>query len=132
MELVEYIGGWVLVEGEVTAKDDEDKLGYYWGINTVEGRGAWAGDTLKIWFKNENHVCWKNDTPYVTSPDIISIVDRATGDPIPNPLVEPGQDVAVVAMPARPQFTTEKGIGILGPRYFGFDIDYRPIGEVMR
>ncbi|MFW5642942.1 MAG: DUF917 domain-containing protein, partial [Alkalispirochaeta sp.] len=124
-ELVQYIGGWILLEGEVTAKDDEDKLGYYWGTNTVTGKGAHEGDTLKIWFKNENHVCWKNDEPYVTSPDIISIVDRKTGDPIPNPLVEAGQDVAVVAMPARPQFMTEKGIGILGPRYFGFDIDYR-------
>lgn len=130
-ELMQKLEGWVLIEGEVTSKDDEDKLGYYWGTNTIRGKGQYEGDEVKVWFKNENHVSWKNGQPFVTSPDIISLVDLESGDPIPNPLVEPGQQVAVVAMKARPQFRTPKGIDILGPRYFGFDIDYRPVEEIL-
>jgi DUF917 family protein len=28
-------------------------------------------------------------------------------------------------------FRSERGLGCAGPRYFGFDIDYRPIEELL-
>lgn len=127
--LVDALQGLMLFEGEITAKDDEDKLGYYWGTHTISGNRNWAGDSMKVWFKNENHVCWLNDRPFVTSPDLICIVDRDSGEPIPNPLVEPGQSVAVIAIPARQQFRSQQGIDVLGPRYFGFDFDHTPVLE---
>ena len=35
---------------------------------------SWGGDrgfsgTLRVWFKNENHVSWLDGKPYVASPD---------------------------------------------------------------
>jgi DUF917 family protein len=126
-----HLGGWVLGRGRVAAKDDEDRLGYYWGTYRVEGADADAGRSFKVWFKNENHVLWRDDQPLVTSPDIIALVDRTTGEPIPNPLVEPGQEVALVGLPAPGHFRSAAGLAVLGPRYFGFDIDYRPIEEAI-
>ncbi|MFR9064908.1 MAG: hypothetical protein ACLVJO_14695 [[Clostridium] scindens] len=33
--------------------------GYYWGTITVR---SIEDEEFKIWFKNENHVCWKTDS----------------------------------------------------------------------
>lgn len=128
---LEALGGWEIMRGTLVSKDDEDRIGYYWGINTIDGDGAFEGRQAKIWFKNEHHVCWVDDIPAVTSPDIIVIVDSLTGEPVPNPLAMPGMKVTVLGFACRPEFKNQKAIDILGPRYFGFDIDYRPIEETM-
>lgn len=74
-------------------------------------------------------MCWVDDVPVVTSPDLIVLVETMSGEPIPNPLANVGQDVTVLALPAPPVFRCQKGIEILGPRYFGFDFDYEPLGS---
>lgn len=131
-ELVSSLGGWVLIKGTVSKKEWEDKLGYYWGTHTITGEGEYKGDTIKIWFKNENHICWKNDEVLVTSPDIITVVDAVTGEPYANPVLKEGDKVAVIGLKARQVFRSEKGIGILGPKAFGFDYEYVPIEERMK
>ncbi|MGI9953081.1 DUF917 domain-containing protein [Moorellaceae bacterium AZ2] len=128
-EVTKALGGWVLIKGTVTQKEWEDRVGYYWGTHTITGEGEFAGDVVKVWFKNENHICWKNNNVLVTSPDIITVVEASTGEPIPNPKLKEGDRVAVIGLKARPVFRSEKGIGILGPRAFGFDFDYVPIEE---
>lgn len=129
--LVTELQGWVLARGTVTGKDTEDKGGYYYGTHTIRGTGADEGNTYKIWFKNENHIMWKNDQPYVTSPDIITVVDARTGEPFPNPLLAVGDEVCVIGLRANPAFRSEKGVSILGPKYFKFDYEYVPIEERM-
>jgi hypothetical protein len=128
-EVINNLGGYLLATGEVTKKETEDKLGYYWGTHTITGDGEFKDNIYKIWFKNENHVMWKNETPYVTSPDIIVVVDAKTGEPFANPILEEGDKVAVIGLKARDAFRNERGVGVLGPRYFGFDIDYRYIED---
>ncbi|MDR1134454.1 MAG: DUF917 domain-containing protein [Synergistaceae bacterium] len=123
-ELVGNLGGFELGRGVITIKDDYDKEGYYWGYVTVDC----GGFKLKYWFKNENHVLWKDDVPFVTSPDIIAAVDTDTWEPVPNPLSHTGQKVALVALPCKPQQETTD---LLTPRYFGFDIDHIPLKKVM-
>lgn len=122
--LLEAFGGWELGRGVITAKEDSDEGGYYWGAVTVDC----GSDELKYWFKNENHVVWKNGEPYVTSPDIIAAIDLETGEPVPNPLSHTGQKIALVALPCKPQ---QENAALLMPRYFGFDIDHVPLREVM-
>lgn len=131
-KMVEKLDGWLLAKGEITKIDDYDKNGYYWGDIFIDGSGEFSEDFFRIWFKNENHVCWKNGEPYITSPDLICIVDLLTGEPIPNPKIMAGQKVAVIGVKAREQIRTEEAISVLGPRYFGFDIDYKPIEETLK
>lgn len=128
--ILEKLDGFLLGKGKVVKKDTEDREGYYWGTHTIEGEDEFKNDIIKVWFKNENHVAWKNDRVIATSPDIIVVVDAKTGEPIANPLLEEGDKVAVLGFKARDIFRTEKGVGILGPRYFGFDFDYKPIEEL--
>ena len=58
-------------------------------------------------------------------------VDAKTGEPYANPILAVGNEVSVIGLKANPVFRTEKGIAILGPRYFKLDFDYTPIEEVM-
>ena len=125
----EFTGGWLLFEGEVAKKEWEDRDGYMFGTTHIEGKGEFRGHTFKVWFKNENHVSWLDDEPFVTSPDLVVIVDRKSGEGITNTLLEAGQEVAVIGVKGLEAFRSEKGLGGAGPRYFGFDIDFVPIGE---
>jgi len=131
-KLVNALSGWILIKGIVFKKEWEDRVGYYWGTHSIEGTGEFSGNQLKIWFKNENHVAWENNSVIATSLDIISVVDLKTGDPIANPNLKEGDEIAVIALKARPQFRNSKGIGILGPRHFGFDFDYVPIEKLVK
>ncbi|NCB30542.1 MAG: DUF917 domain-containing protein [Clostridia bacterium] len=123
-ELMAARNGYELGRGTITAKDDYDAEGYYWGTVTVDC----GKDELKYWFKNENHVVWKNGKPYVTSPDIIAAIDTDTGEPVPNPLSHVGQHVALVALPCKPE---QENTTLLTPKYFGFDIEHVPVRELM-
>jgi len=67
----------------------------------------------------------------VTSPDMLIVVDRESGEPFANAALAEGQRVAVIGLRAIEQFRSPKGIDILGPKHFGFDIDYVPIEELV-
>jgi hypothetical protein len=68
------------------------------------------------------------------SPDFICNLDPKSGDTVfgrglgayPRRGRRVGQDSSVA------MWWTPKGIGVFGPRYFGFDFDYRPIEEIPR
>jgi DUF917 family protein len=126
-EIKKLLDGWVISRGKVIKKEWEDRIGYYWGTHTIAGEGEFKDVITKIWFKNENHICWRNDRVLFTSPDMIIVVDAITGEPIANPKISEGDHVAVIGLKARPMFRTKKGVGILGPKAFGFDYEYVPI-----
>ncbi len=129
---LEFTGGWLLFEGEVVKKEWEDREGYMFGTIYIEGKGEFKGHTLKVWFKNENHVSWLDGKPFVTSPDLVVIVDRKSGEGITNTLLDAGQEVAVIGLKGLEAFRSERGLAGAGPRYFGFDIDYIPIEGRMK
>ena len=129
-KIAEKVGGGVLAEGKRTDFEDEDRIGYYWGTTTILSD---SGDEYKIWFKNENHVCWKNGEPFVSSPDLICVVDRHTGEPIPNPKMRQAQEVAIIVLPCDERLRQDKIKKVLDPQYFGFeDISYVPVEERMK
>lgn len=130
--IAKKVGGWLICEGTVTGKNVEPKEDYYWATHEITGEGAFEGTNLKVWLKNENHMCWKNGEVYVTSPDMIQIMETATGQPLTNNLIQPGMKVSVIAMKARDIFRTERGLLCLSPRAFNFDVDYVPVEERMK
>ena len=126
------VGGWIICKGPVTGKHVEDKDDYYWATHEITGKGDYVGTDLKIWLKNENHMCWKNGKVLVTSPDMIQIIDSKTGQPYTNNVIEIGMEVSVIAMRARDIFRTPRGLLALSPRAFNFDVDYVPVEERLK
>ena len=120
-------GGGVLFRGRVSTFSWEEKDGFTWGQVEIAGQGADAGADYRVWFKNENVMAWRDGEPDVTAPDLICCFSGETGQPITNPNHEVGRAVTVVGLPAAAAWRTERGVAILGPRHFGFDVDYSPL-----
>jgi DUF917 family protein len=129
--IAETMNGWVLFRGRVTKKDWQDREGYMWGTNTIEGHEEFKGHVFKIFYKNENHITWLDNKPYVTSPDIIEVI-RETGEPITNTDIKEGDVVSIVGLRGREPFKTPKGVDAHGPKHFGYDFPYVRIERVMQ
>jgi uncharacterized protein len=123
-------GVQILFRGHIAARTWENRDGYMWGEHEIEGGPGFDG-RLRVWFKNENHMTWLNGEPYVASPDVIEVVDDETGEPRVNTDIEVGDKVAVLVVPRRPQFDTPEGIAALGPRHWGFDVDFQPVETLL-
>jgi DUF917 family protein len=130
---LEVTGGWRLFEGVVTRKEWEDRDGYMFGTIHIQGTGDYAGQTLEVWFKNENHVSWLNGQAWVCSPDLLTLAYPESGEGTTNTLITEGDKVVAVGMKGLEAFRTEFGLNqASGPRYFGFDIDYVPIEDLVK
>lgn len=120
------LDGWVLFRGTVAERDWVNN-GYMEGTHTLSGTGEFAGHSLKVWFRNENHVTWLDDAAWAASPDLIEFCDPETAEPLVNTYLEMGQEIAVVGRRRRDQFDNEGGLAVMGPRHWGFDLDFQGI-----
>lgn len=123
--------GYFLGCGVVEKKEGGTVDGLYYGETYIKGIDSCAGNDYKVWFENENHIVWKNGEKWVTSPDLIEIVNMDTGEPITNTNLKAGDRVSIVAVSAREPFRSGKGLEVLSPRYFGFDYDWVPVEDVV-
>jgi DUF917 family protein len=130
-QAVKAVDGWLLFEGEISGSEIADEQSFAFGLGSyrLEGRSKHKAHTFKIWYKNEYHVSWRDDKPFVTSPDSLIMVDAKTGEPALSFDFSEGDQVAIVGRKAHQVHRTAKGIELLGPRHFGFDLDYVPIEE---
>ena len=125
-------GGRVVFRGRVTSFVWEERDGFTWGELELTGEAADAGSSYRVWSKNENLLAWRDGEPDVTAPDLICCFATETGEPVTNPHHSAGAAVTVVGVPAAPQWRTAAGVATLGPRHFGFDIDFVPLEERVR
>lgn len=121
--------GKVRFVGELARTDAGVVDGYYQGYHRFVGHGEWQGQEARVWFRNENHVMWVGDLVVATSPDLIMQMDPSCGEPVPNHSLELGRSVALLVAPARKVHRSPEAIERLGPRHYGFDIDYRPVSD---
>ncbi len=126
------MSGWVLFKGKVTRKEWESREGYMYGTTTILGEGSDRGRTMKVWFQNENHISYIDDKPFVTSPDLITVMDSNTGESYTNTMVEEGMNLAVLGAKAEEKYRTARGLAILGPRHFGYNMEYMPIEKLLK
>jgi len=125
-KVVEVIGGHLLFKGTVTKREFEDKKGFMFGTHVFEGLDEFQGHTFKIWFKNENHITWLDNKPYVCSPDIITVVALGDCEPITNTYLKVRQQVAVIGK-SHIKYRDKGDVNLLTPKHFGFDIEWKPI-----
>ncbi len=130
---LKVVDGWRLFEGTVTAKRWEDSGGFMVGTLDIDGTGRSAGRSLRAWFKNEIHVTWLDGEPWVCSPDLVTLVNPETGRGYTNTDIDVGDRVAAVGMRGLDVMREPNALASAsGPAYFGFDIGYVPIEELMR
>lgn len=118
----------LVIKGKVVRINSEEKDNYYVGEHVIAGEGDFDQQQVRIWFKNEYLQLWKNDKPYVASPDFICAINSLTGQPILNAQVKHGDQLAIFAIQAPPSMVSKKALSLLAPPYFGFDFEYFPFG----
>ena len=61
-------------------------------------------------------------------PDLICIVDCETATPVTTEVLRYGLRVTVLGIPAPPLLRTPEALAVVGPRAFGYDAAYAPLG----
>jgi hypothetical protein len=123
--------GKVLFRGKVVDVARRATEGFLRGRCAVEGLDEDRGARLELAFQNEWVVAWRADgadlAPIAMSPDLICVLDSVSGNAFGTETIRYGMRVTVIALPAPPVFLTAKGLEHVGPRAFGYDLDFRSV-----
>jgi DUF917 family protein len=119
--------GKMLYQGKVRDVERRATEGFLRGRTRFEGGGDWRGATMRIDFQNEWIVAWIDDEPVAMSPDLICVLDGVTGEAIGTETIRYGQRITVIALPPPPVFLSPKGLAHVGPRAFGYDLDFKSV-----
>ncbi len=90
-------------------------------------RGGIARGGLEIDFQNENLIARSNGAVLCTVPDLLTLVTLDEGEPIGTESLRYGLRVAVLAMPAPKELKTPEALEVVGPRAFGYDLEFQPM-----
>jgi hypothetical protein len=115
-----------LLEGKVTSCWNETRDGFGFGSVTLEPLPA--GEPITVQFQNEFLVAYRGDQVLATTPDIISFLDAESLATITSDSVRYGQRVKVLVIQAPALLRSPEALRVVGPRAFGLDFDYIPIG----
>jgi DUF917 family protein len=121
--------GFVIWRGKVADIERRTVAGFARGEAAIAGADEYAGRTLRLAFQNEFLMARNGDDPLVTVPDLITILDAETGEPITTEGLRYGFRVVVLGIPCDARWRTEAGLTIVGPDYFGYDVLYVPIEQ---
>lgn len=119
--------GKLLYRGKVVDVERRATEGFLRGRARFEGMDAWRGQAMELAFQNEWIVAWLEQQPIAMSPDLICVLDTVSGEAVGTETIRYGQRVTVIALPPPPVFLTSKGLQHVGPKAFGYDIEFRSV-----
>ena len=107
----------------------ETRGAFNFGKMVLEGIGEDKGRTAEVEFQNENLTAAVDGNILATVPDLICLVDTETFVPVTTDGLKYGKRVLAVGLKCFDLWRSEKGLELVGPRYFGCDTDYIPVEE---
>jgi uncharacterized protein len=125
--VLDEAAGTRLFGGKVVDVARRTTEGFLRGRAAIDGLDEDRGSRLEIAFQNEWAVAWRDGAPIAMSPDLICVLDTVSGEACGTETIRYGRRVTVVALPAPPVFLTPKGLDHVGPRAFGYDLDFRSV-----
>jgi DUF917 family protein len=130
--ILDITKGFTLFKGKIVDVARFNIGGFARGEVTIEGFDEFKNSRMIVKFQNENLVAIKDGEVVATTPDIISILDIETAKPITTERLRYGLRVVVIGIPCDEKWRTEEGLKVVGPKYFGYDVDYIPIEVHMK
>lgn len=125
--ILDACSGVLLFEGKVVDVNRRLARGFAVGRATLQGLAGDSGATLAIDLQNENLIALRDGVPIATVPDLICMVDLESGQPITTEVLRYGLRVAVLGLPCHALLRTPEALAVIGPRAFGYDLEYRPL-----
>ncbi len=130
--ICELTQGYVIFHGKIVDVQRRTVAGFARGEAIIEGSGADLGRQMSIQFQNENLVATKDGAIVVSVPDLITMVEEDTGEPITTEGLRYGFRVKVLAMPSHTHWRTPAALKVVGPQYFGYEGEFVPVEVRMR
>lgn len=127
--VIEATGGFEGFRGKVVDVRRRTERGFARGEAKLIGLDDDTGASLVINFQNEHLVAERDGEVVVSVPDLITVLDLESGQPITTESLRYGFRVAVLGIPCDPRWRTPEGLKLVGPAYFGYPIDFVPVEE---
>ncbi|MEM7345677.1 MAG: DUF917 domain-containing protein, partial [Chloroflexota bacterium] len=125
--ILDHAGGKQLFTGKVVDVARRTTGGFLRGQAKLIGLDDDEERHLAIDFQNEWVIAREGETVIATVPDLICILDSDSGEGLGTEVIRYGQRVTVIALPAPAVLTSPKGLEHVGPRAFGYDLDFQPL-----
>jgi DUF917 family protein len=122
--IVDRLGGRRLFTGKIVDVERRTVAGFTRGEARIEGLFEHAGEAMALEFQNEFLIARRDDAILASVPDLITVVDLETGEPITTEDLRYGFRIAVLGAPCDARWRTAAGLEIVGPRAFGYEFEY--------
>ena len=129
LELDREAALYPLITGKVVDVERRTAGGFVRGSAIIEGIEDDRGRIVRIEFQNENLVVLEDGDALATVPDIITLLDRHTAHGIVTEQIRYGQRVVLAVFRSPGQWRSDAGLKVVGPRAFGYDVDYVAVEE---
>jgi DUF917 family protein len=123
----EFTGGKRIFSGKLIDVDRRTTEGFARGTILIEDFDD-PSRTMRIEIQNELLLAIEDGRVVVTPPDLICMLDHETSEPITTEALAYGQRVDVLALPCAPEWHRDGMLEVVGPKAFGYDVDYLPFG----
>ncbi|MES2495227.1 MAG: DUF917 domain-containing protein [Pseudomonadota bacterium] len=134
-DLLTYFGGWegrmakILFDGKIIDVSHETRDGWHWGEARIAALDN-PDDQCTVEIRNEFLIARRNGKMLCVVPDLLTILDRESGEPLTGEMLSYGQRVKVLGISADAALRSPQGLEVLGPRMFGIDEDFVPIEDI--
>nr|WP_255426727.1 DUF917 domain-containing protein [Pseudonocardia sp. C8] len=126
--LAEY-GGRTLLRARIVEVERSAGRRFGMGSAVLESLDG-DGRTARLEFQNENLLLLEDGEVRAAVPDLICLLARERGRSLTTEEIRFGLEVDVLTLPGAPQWRTRRGLGLVGPRAFSYDVDYAVPGTV--
>lgn len=119
--------GKLIFQGKITDVSMQMEGRWNKGVCKLAGLEKYAGQEMILDYQNEFLIAKVGDRVVASVPDLITVLDLDTVEPITAETLQYGYRLNVIAMPCDDKWKTETGIALGGPSAFGYDNTYVPI-----
>lgn len=130
--VADHLEGRHVFTGRVTQLVEATREGFYATTVYLRGTETSPAAEAQLTIQNETMLLNLDGKIVAIFPDLVCMLDPASGRAILSTELAAGTEVALVAAPCHPRLreaaTSERGLASLGPATFGFpDLEYRPV-----
>ncbi|MBS0629386.1 MAG: DUF917 domain-containing protein [Verrucomicrobia bacterium] len=115
--------GVSLIQGVITEVSQAVVEGFLQGSVKINGEQK----VVEVLYQNEFLIAREGEEVLATTPDILTIVELESGTPITSDALRYGLRVALLALPAPAIWKTTEGLALVGPKVFGYNVEYKEI-----
>ena len=125
-QFLEFAEAEVLFTGKIVDVERRTTEGFARGTAVIESL-ANPESTMRIEIQNENLIAFEDGHVVVSVPDLICLLDLETAAPITTETLGFGQRVNVIGMPCATEWHQPGMLDVVGPKAFGYDVEYVPM-----